>query len=268
MSSPIALITEGIQAGDWQKVCDGFAGLTGQKLEPPSVVVPTINVVIAPETLPELEKQLSAVAQAVVAKHFGFPKGKAEEPDDEDLDDDDDDEPAPKRPKRRRRDEDDDEEEEEEEEEEEDEPAPRPRRRRAVEDDEDEVDPVSARARELKEQRSGKAEADDQFAKFRTAPATPKREDGRKPCRTEPFRPGEHKPTWKDDRKIAAKDVKDSLKFSKRKEPEARRPKAKKVKVVCGKCNTPDRVPVALAPRQIGEDKSTYVCNDCVRKRK
>jgi len=37
--SSIELIREGILQGDWQKVCDGFAGISGIRLEPPAVTI-------------------------------------------------------------------------------------------------------------------------------------------------------------------------------------------------------------------------------------
>lgn len=39
MTSPIEALRAGIMAGDWQAVCDGFRGLTGVWLEPPSPVL-------------------------------------------------------------------------------------------------------------------------------------------------------------------------------------------------------------------------------------
>jgi hypothetical protein len=36
VTNPIGLLRDGIQAGDWKKVCEGFTALTGETLPPPS----------------------------------------------------------------------------------------------------------------------------------------------------------------------------------------------------------------------------------------
>lgn len=58
VTSPIELIREGISSGNWQKVCDGYAGMTGTKIEPPSA--PEVRIEFPPGFASNLAAQIKA----------------------------------------------------------------------------------------------------------------------------------------------------------------------------------------------------------------
>lgn len=96
--TPIDSLREGILGGDWQKVCDGFAGMTGQRLAPPpaagsiSIVIPDGFVVNLKRHIDELAARYTGEAvQAVESAVTGpapdpheqevAPRPQAEDPD-------------------------------------------------------------------------------------------------------------------------------------------------------------------------------------------
>jgi hypothetical protein len=238
-TSPLELIREGILRQDWQKVCDGFAGISGVKLDPPAGAKVVMNI---PEGFADL------VAQKVRELILGY-RPDEEEPfspvaaDDLDDDEEDEDEETPPKGEKVKA-------------------KPKPK----DEEDEPESDPVSARARELRDERQGKVV--DDTDKFRVQHRGLQRDDGKKACRAEPFEPGMTN-RFTDDGKMAAKDIKDSKRFSKKKAPEERRPEVKKVKVDCFKCGREFLVLPLFAPKSLDKgDQSSYVCDGCIKHRR
>jgi hypothetical protein len=89
---------------------------------------------------------------------------------------------------------------------------------------------------------------------------------GGKACRAMPFNVGEHHNTWKDDGKLAAEEIAGSRKLSATKAPEPRREPTGLVRVECCKCNREEDVLPIFAPRSLDSgDRSSYVCNDCIK---
>jgi hypothetical protein len=95
---------------------------------------------------------------------------------------------------------------------------------------------------------------------------------GRK-CRSEPFRPGTFKNTFRDDGRAFAGDTRIDKKLTRRLRPTGRRPEVRKVKVHCVKCERDFRVEPAFAPKVIKEagdadGRTMYVCDECMRRGK
>lgn len=253
MTSPIELLRDGIQSGDWSLVCDGFASLTGQRVSPPSG-----DRVVVPGGLPRLYYEQ-------VGRHLlhyltvlptdgrvaGHPEPLAPPPDalgedepfpDDEDDDEDEEIEVPRTPAR-----------------------PLPVVRRA----EPPAPPAEPKVR-TSEPVAGEppARAEDPFAKFRVQHGTPKRSDGKQACRAEPYTPPTGENKFSDTLRLAAKEVADSRKFSETKEPEPRRDPVKKVRVQCAKCDRVEEVPPILAGGNVdpkGNDVSSHVCDACIR---
>lgn len=255
MTSPLELIREGVASGDWQKVCDGYAGMTGVKVEPPEG---NRDGLVISALLRSLEKIQDEAAHATSGRLIYGAKNKLLGEDAAPLgivraadptptptagaaqaaaECFDDDAPSPK---------------------------PRAKKRPA----EPAADPVSSRAREVRDAKAGvKAPADD-YAKFQIRHAGPKRADGKVAARAEPFVPGMTN-TWVDDRATASDELAESERMSREKVPEPRRPAVPKVEVTCCKCDGRFEVEPVHAPKGVGgkEDQpSSFVCNGCIKR--
>lgn len=249
MASPIEIIKQGIQKGDWKKVTQGYNRLSGDKLKAPSQIVAQMEVEDVPERV------IQEIEANVITRAIGRLSSMLDINADGDI-----------------------QEEEEEEEEDEDED----------EIKEEEVDPggetessppgeahpagsIESRAAEARAILRGERPLPD-FTHIHTGKqeGDVHPELGRK-ARVEPFKPGTFKNNFVDDRRQCRGDIKIDRKLTKGLRPIRRRPAIRKVKVQCFKCEKKYMVDPDLAPRVIkAEDGSVenthYVCDDCMKR--
>jgi hypothetical protein len=135
------------------------------------------------------------------------------------------------------------------------------------EEDEDEApeDPVSVRAREVRDKATNQPHRES-TDKFKIKHKGRKNGDS-KSCRVLPFEPGMTN-TFKDDRTLAKNDIALSEKINAMVQPSERRPEVPKVKVECSKCHKEELVEPIFVPRKLDAQDagSSYVCNGCIRK--
>ena len=234
ISTPLELIRNGIVNGDWASVSRGYAAMTGEKVAPRASAI-----------IDELREFVDKWKDEIFGTTNELQHGDdlADVVRDQDEDDEELEEGLDKLIEQE---------------------SPQPVEPEEPEEEEEKPKTVDERARELRELRT--ANPEDIAAKFKVAPAQPKSEDGKRVCRSVAFTPGQHKNLFKDDKKLAAKDIADSVKLSKKKKPEPRRPPVKFVDVVCGKCKRKESVDPMFAPRRVDDEDSTYVCNNCIKR--
>lgn len=260
-SNPLKVIEQGIKEGDWAKVVEGFNGLTGRKLKAPK------SAGVGAGARARIEKPLvEAMSQAVALLSGALDTDAVEEEDEE-----------PEKPARRQK------------------PARRtkPRTRRArpvslpevVEDDDEEEEPspfetppAEAEAGGTTEERASEARAiargerslpDFTHVHDGTPAMDEDSELGRK-CRTEPFRPGSFRNSFKDDGRRFSADKKVDRKLLRGLRPSRRRRPARKVKVKCFKCEKDYLVDPSLAPKTIKtkgtREGTNFVCDGCLKR--
>lgn len=235
--SPIQQLREGILKGDWQAVCDGFEGMSGMRLEPPGhaaspgVSIPMSFVTDLKRYIDEEVAKLRAgpwpeVVHVLESQPF-YPQPAA----------------APEPPKAAEQ-----------------EVAPPPPE-----------DPAAVRARELRDRvKSPPAEPEDEFAQFRVQPQAQAQVedagDGRRASRPLPVTGQKMVNNFVDDGTLAPNDAELDRKMSAKLKPHQPRPDPGTVEVACCKCGRNERVPPVFAPVQHAkDDRSSYVCNRCVR---
>lgn len=255
MASTLVRMAKGIKEGNWKVVVQAYNNLTGQKLEAPKgrkkvllVADVPLNIrrAIGADALSGIQPLIQELLLVATGKKSGNlvnlvksivrEVGKAELLDVADDSEDDN----------------------VEQEEGADEPA---------------ADTVEKRASHARAVSRGEASPDFAHVHVGVASQDEHPEFG-KAARTEPFPVGTFKNTF-DPKNFAKKFVKE-MEFDKKVtagvEPTERRPPPRKVNVVCGKCGKKEKVDVILAPRNIGTetepDKSTYICDNCIKRDK
>jgi hypothetical protein len=254
MTSPIELLREGILQGDWQKVCDGFAALTGASLPPPAQKNGAEKILLTISSL--LQEYRGQPEPDSWDEGRANPECGNESHDWGELDEKYgthnkpgvDVERAAAMKKNRQ---------EAKKEAWEEEELPFEKRGRAAQPPP--ADEVSIRARQVRDEATG-----DPYEQFRVVHRGPQGEGNKNYCRSETITPGMTN-SWKDDRKLAVQEIKDSLRLSKEKAPEPRRDQVTLVKVGCGKCGKEYNVSPIFAPRKIQGEMTTYVCDVCIR---
>jgi hypothetical protein len=237
--SSIELIRSGIIGGDWALVCEGYAGMTGQKLEPPkpgvyaSVSIPDSFVEDLKRYIDEEVAKLRVGLWPEVADAL---ESQPYYPPDPDL-------------------------------------SPAAAEQEEFSPDTDvgqTADELAAGYREVAAA-AQPPKAEDEFAKFhipmgRTQPLAPGNGD-RSVSTPRPHDPKAFRNDFKDDGRVAIGDAELDRKMTAKLKPSERRPESKLVEVVCGKCDRPERVPPALVPPSLGaaDDRPAHVCNACLR---
>jgi hypothetical protein len=226
--SSIELIRSGILGGEWALVCEGYEGMTGQRLEPPAARM-SVAVSVPDSFVADLKRHIDEEVAKLRAGPWPEVARALES-----------------RPE-----------------------YPRP----GVDYVAQTSDELAARHRQVAAAAGPPKAAGpvDEFAKFhvpmgRTQPAAPG--NGERSVSTPlPYDPKEFKNEFQDDGRVASGDIELDRKMTAKMTPTQRRPEAKPVEVVCGKCNRPEKVPPALVPPSLGSagDVPTYVCNACAR---
>lgn len=228
MTSPIGLIRDGIANGDWKKVADGYAAMTGERLSPPpqdASLLKFLGDFIARGTV--LLGGAGPAAGPSYEDHWGGA------------------EPVSVKEARESR---------EQEKAQSEEAEVVAARARELRDERHGIAPKTVPAAET-----------DPLAQFRVEHKGPKSETGDRVCKTLPFeKPTTNK--FKDDPSLVPEEIEESKAMSQKKTPEPRRPAVKKVDVVCCKCQGEFKVPPVLAPKGMDKDgePNLYVCNGCV----
>lgn len=239
MASPIEVIKQGIEAGDWKKVVQGYNRLSGDKLKPPKggIVVEMRSEDIPDRVRAEIERPLTEAIQDAIRQLTN-----ALSTDDDDNNEQEEGEG------------DDDEDEEE--------PSP-------FEDDPGES--VEARASEARAILRGERPLPDfTHVHAGVVEADEHPELGRK-CRTEPFQIGSFKNEFVDDGRTCRSDIKVDRKLTRGLRPSQRRPPVRKVKVKCFKCEKHYTVDPEFAPKKIEardgtKESTTFVCDGCMKR--
>lgn len=244
MSSPIELMRQGIIASDWRLVCDGFNMMTCMNLSPPAQtsqpqcdstflygIRDQINAYLDLDGMPP-----TAVPEPRPPIYPVYPK-EAEAPEVAEISLIDD---GPQR-------------------------VTRDVAQPVVQVQQEEVvDPVSARARAVRDNRDNRGGDEHRFDPNNLKTASASKREARK-LSWEP-------PTgnrFKDNPLVHAREAQESKIMSQTVTPEPRRPRVPKVTVKCFKCGMTEQVEACFAPRNIdpaGRDENTYQCNGCIRK--
>lgn len=232
--SPIDKIREGIQRSSWKLVVDGFRLLTGEALDVPAAATPN------------QDRHLLLRLRDAIADHLGEPAATPVEPEAEGDDDDD------------------DEQEEEEEDEVPDLPlvAVEPEAEPEEEPEQPQPETEDTRARQVRD-----ANVAGAFAIEHTGDGAADVDEKKgKKAKSLPMDTKPSKNRWRDDGKLAAKELDESKKLSQEFTGKEHREEYKAVRVVCSRCDKkytvhPDNMPRRCDP---ADEVSKYICDRCI----